>query len=62
MQIRKIIMAAPDQVEPMYQEMMAKIYDLGQAKLDAYIDNFLKNKAESAMEYGSDLDLSFMGL
>ena len=61
-QIRKIIMAAPDQVEPMYQEMMAKIYDLGQAKLDAYIDNFLKNKAESAMEYGSDLDLSFMGL
>ena len=61
-QIRKIIMAAPDQVEPMYQEMMTKIYDLGQAKLDTYIDNFLKNKAESAMEYGSDLDLSFMGL
>lgn len=61
-QVRKIIMADPSQVEPMYEEMMAKIYDLGQAKLDAYINDFFNNKANSAMEYGSDLDLSFMGL
>ena len=61
-QIRKIIMAAPDQVEAMYNETMAKIYDLGQAKLDEYIDNYFKNKAESAKKFGSDLDLSFMGL
>lgn len=61
-QIRKIIMADPSQVETMYAETMAKIYDLGQAKLDAYIDNYFKNKAEAAKKYGSDLDLSFMGL
>ena len=61
-QIRKIIMAKPEEVETMYNETMAKIYDLGQAKLDVYIDNYFKNKAEAAKQYGSDLDLSFMGI
>lgn len=61
-QVLQMIMAAPDQVEPMYEAMMTKIYDLGQEKLDVYINNFFQNKSDSAQKYGSDLDLSYMGM
>lgn len=61
-QVLQLIMCKPDQLETMYEQTMAKIYDLGQDKLDAAIDTFYKNKAENAKEYGSDLDLSYMGL
>ena len=57
-----MIMCKPDQLDALYEQTMAKMYDLGQAKLDAAIDAFYKNKAEKAKEYGADLDLSFMGL
>lgn len=61
-QVLQLIMCKPDQLEAMYEQTMAKIYELGQDKLDAAIDAFYKNKAENAKEYGSDLDLSYMGL
>lgn len=61
-QVLQMIMCKPDQLDALYEQTMAKMYDLGQAKLDAAIDAFYKNKAENAKEYGADLDLSFMGL
>lgn len=61
-QVLQLIMCKPDELEAKYQETMAKIYDLGQAKLDVAIDTFYKNKAENALKYGADLDLSFLGL
>ena len=61
-EILQLIMCKPDELEGKFQAMMAKMYDLGQAELDTYINNFFHSKAENAMQYGSDLDLSFMGL
>ena len=61
-EILQLIMCSPDELEGRFQAMMDKIYSLGQATLDTYIDNYFKNKAAAAMEYGADLDLSFMGL
>ena len=46
----------------MYEATMAKLYELGQEKLDVAIDTFYKEKAENALKFGADLDLSYMGL
>lgn len=61
-EILQLIMCEPDELQSMFDEMMAKLYDLGQATLDTSIDNYFKSKAAQAEEYGADLDLSFMGL
>ena len=61
-QILQMIMCKPDALEGMYEETMAKLYELGQEKLDVAIDTFYKEKAENALKFGADLDLSYMGL
>ncbi len=60
--ILQLIMCKPEELQGLYDTMMAKIYDLGQATLDTYIDSYFKNKAANAALYGADLDLSFMNL
>ena len=60
-QIVQMITCPPDQLEGKYQEMMAKLDQLGQGKLDVLINEAFQNKEESLKLYGADLDLSYLG-
>ncbi len=61
-QILQLIMCKPEELETKYQEAIAKIQSLGQDKLDRIIADYFNNKVDQIMQYGADLDLSFMGL
>ncbi len=60
-QILQLIMCKPDQLEAKFQETMQKVQSLGQEKLDKVTADFFVNKEAMITQYGSDLDLSFMG-
>lgn len=60
-QIIQMITCPHDQLEGKYQEMMTKLNQLGQGKLDVLIDDAFQNKAASLELYGADLDLSYLG-
>ena len=56
-----MITCPPEQLEAKYQEMMTKLEQLGQGKLDTIINDAFQNKAVSIEQYGADLDLSYLG-
>ena len=59
--IIQMITYPPEQLEAKYEEMMAKLEQLGQGKLDVLINDAFQNKAASIEQYGADLDLSYLG-
>ena len=59
--IIQMITCPPEQLEAKYQEMMTKLEQLGQGKLDVLINDAFQNKAASIEQYGADLDLSYLG-
>ena len=56
-----MITCPSEQLEGKYQEMMIKLAQLGQGKLDVLINDTFQNKAASIEQYGADLDLSYLG-
>lgn len=56
----EIIMCDPNQVESKYETMIQTMMDLGQGKLDEYINNYYQNKAAIEEKYSQGLDLSYM--
>ncbi len=61
-QILQLITCKPEELDAKFAETMAKLESLGQGKLDEVIAQYFVNKVDQTMKYGSDLDLSFMGL
>jgi hypothetical protein len=61
-QILQLIMCKPEELEAKYQETLNKLAELGQGKLDEVIAKYFDSKLEETLKYGSDLDLSYMGL
>lgn len=59
--IIQMITCPPEQVEAKYQEMMTKLEQLGQGKLDVLINDAFQSQAISIEQYGADLDLSYLG-
>ncbi len=59
--IIQMITCPPEQLEAKYQEMMIKLEQLGQGRLDILINDAFQNKATSIKRYGADLDLSYLG-
>jgi len=51
-EIMKIIMAKPDQVQDMYRSMIVRMKQMGLDKLNAYNTNYFNKKQELLKKYG----------
>ena len=60
--ILTLITCAPEELRANYEAAIAKIEELGQTTLNEHIDEYFKNKTDLYAKYGSDLDLSYLGL
>ncbi|MBQ6646687.1 MAG: hypothetical protein IJM56_08410, partial [Clostridia bacterium] len=60
--IMTLITCKPEELQANYEAAIAKIEELGQTTLNEHIDNYFKNKTALYEKYGSDLDLSYLGL
>ncbi len=55
-QIMKIILAQPEEVEGLYNEMITQMKELGLEKLNAHWDEYFKNKEATIQKYSADLN------
>ena len=60
--ILTLITCPPEELRANYEAAIAKIEELGQTTLNERIDEYFKNKTDLYAKYGSDLDLSYLGL
>ena len=60
--IMTLITCDPSELRDNYEAAIAKIEELGQDVLNEIIDEYYKNKSSLYEKYGSDLDLSYLGL